>query len=93
MKKILIILAVLLIVSCKEAPQEQSPVVYEQKYPYGTVMYVKPDSLKVVISKYDSMDDTYRAYWREGAEYATAWYSEEGFYGEVEPANTNNLDE
>ena len=89
MNKILLILAVAIIaISCKKTPeeqlQEQSAIVYEQKYPYGTVMYVKPDSLKVVIKGYDSSDNTYEAYWREGAEYTSSWYSEEGFYGEAE---------
>jgi hypothetical protein len=94
-KKLIAIMAVVLLVSCKDQPQdqpqEQPATVYEEKYPYGTVMYAKPDSLKVVIQNYDSSDDTYEAYWREGAVYASAWYSEEGFYGEVEP-NTNNQD-
>jgi len=95
MKKILTILAILLIVSCKEAPQEQQEqpaTVYEEKYPYGTVMYAKPDSVKVVICDFDSRDNSYEAYWREGGEYHKSWYSEEGFYGEAEPT-TNNLDE
>ena len=90
MKRILTILTILLLVSCKEAPQEQKQeqptTVYEEKYPYGTVMYAKPDSVKVVICEFNSMDNSYEAYWREGAEYATAWYSEEGFYGEAEPS-------
>jgi len=94
-KKLIAIMAVVLLVSCKEQPQdqpqEQPATVYEEKYPYGTVMYAKPDSVKVVICEFDSRDNSYKAYWREGAEYASAWYSEEGFYGEVEPS-TNNQD-
>ncbi len=95
-KKVVAIMAVVLLVSCKEQPQEQQPqeqpaTVYEEKYPYGTVMYAKPDSVKVVICEFDSRDNSYKAYWREGAEYTSAWYSEEGFYGEVYP-NINNQD-
>lgn len=78
-------------ISCKEQPQEQPATVYEEKYPYGTVMYVKPDSLKVVIVEFDSTDNTYRAYWREGTEYTDSWYGEEGFYGEVQtPINISD---
>ena len=95
MNKILTILAILLLISCKEAPQEQQQeqpaTVYEEKYPYGTVMYAKPDSVKVVICEFNSMDNSYEAYWREGGEYYTSWYSEEGFYGEAEtPINTSD---
>jgi hypothetical protein len=90
MNKILILLAILTI-SCnkrhEDQPQEQPVIFYEEKYPYGTIMYAKPDSIKVVICDFDSMDNTYKAYWREGAEYATTWYSEELFYGEVETSN------
>lgn len=89
MNKILIILLAVITISCskrhEDQPQEQPATVYEEKYPYGTVMYAKPDSVKVVICDFDSRDNTYQAYWREGAKYATAWYSEEGFYGEAEP--------
>ena len=92
MNKIIVILSTLLFISCKEVPLEEPKPVYEQKYDYGTVMYAKPDSLKVVIQDYDSSDDTYKAYWRVGTEYSNSWYSEEGFYGEAEP-NTNKLDE
>ena len=81
------LLAVLLASCNKQAPQAPAPV-YERKYPYGTVMYAKPDSLKVVIKDYDSQDDTYQAYWREGADYSDAWYSEEGFYGQADITNT-----
>ena len=84
MNKILSILVVLLLISCKKIPQEIPTVLYEQKHPYGTVMYAKPDSLKVVISSYDPTDDTYKAYWREGTQYTSSWYQEEGFYGEAE---------
>lgn len=91
-KLILILATIFLTVSCKEEPQP-APVVYEQKYFYGTVMYAKPDSLKVVILEFDSSDNTYKAYWREGAEYANAWYSEEGFYGEVTPSETVTKEE
>lgn len=84
-------MAAVLLVSCNKQPQEQPTTVYEEKYPYGTVMYAKPDSVKVVICEFNSMDNSYKAYWREGAEYATSWYSEEGFYGEVYPS-TNNQD-
>lgn len=95
MKKILITLLAIVAISCKnnpeEQPQEQSSTVYEQKYPYGTVMYAKPDSVKVVICSFDSRDNTYKAYWREGTEYANEWYSEEGFYGEVQtPINISD---
>tara|TARA_R110000782_G_scaffold29820_2_gene74089 strand:+ start:375 stop:548 length:174 start_codon:yes stop_codon:yes gene_type:complete len=54
-------------------------------------MYVKPDSLKVVIKRFDSTDNTYKAYWREGALYASEWYSEEGFYGEAEAETQINI--
>ena len=85
MKKFLLALSILIISCHKPQVTEESPVeVYTQKYPYGTVMYVKPDSLKVVILKFDSIDNTYEAYWREGSRYADAWYSEEGFYGEAD---------
>lgn len=91
MNKILIILLAIIAISCKQKPQEQPTKVYQEKYPYGTVMYAKPDSVKVVISEFDSSDNTYKAYWREGANYASAWYSEEGFYGEVQtPINTSD---
>ena len=89
MKKIILIFA-LAFLSCNKSIQEQPSAVYEEKYPYGTVMYAKPDSVKVVISQFDPLDNTYKAYWREGAEYATAWYAEEGFYGEAETP-INNL--
>ena len=88
MNKILIILLAIITISCskrhEDQPQEQSATVYEQKYPIGTVMYVKPDSLKVVVIEYDSTEDTYRCYWREGGEYFDAWYGEVGFYGDAE---------
>lgn len=84
MNKVLSIVIFLLLVSCRDAQQESPTVLYEQKYPYGTVMYAKPDSLKVVISSYDPTDDTYKAYWREGLKYTSSWYQEEGFYGEAE---------
>lgn len=95
MNKILIILLAIVAISCnnkqEEQPQEQPATVYEEKYLYGTVMYAKPDSVKVVICGFDSSDNTYKAYWREGSEYATAWYSEDGFYGETEaPVNLSN---
>jgi hypothetical protein len=96
MNKILIILLAIVAISCnnkqEEQLQEQPATVYEEKYPYGTVMYAKPDSVKVVICQFDSMDNSYKAYWREGGEYATAWYSEEGFYGEVQ-TSINTSDE
>jgi len=79
MKKIIIILA-LAFISCNEKPQ----VAYEQKYSYGTVMYVKPDSLKVLIVKFDKNDGAYKVSWRDKTGNTTnGWYSEEGFYGEV----------
>ena len=92
MNKIMVILSILLLISCKETPPEEPKSIYERKYDYGTVMYAKPDSLKVVICEFDTSDNTYKAYWREGAEYAIAWYGEEGFYGEAE-LNTNKSDE
>jgi hypothetical protein len=82
MIKLSIILIAILVISCKQPPIEEPAMVYKEKYPYGTVMYAKPDSVKVVICEFDSRDNTYKAYWREGSEYATAWYVEEGFYGE-----------
>lgn len=82
MKKIIIILT-LAFISCKEANQEPQ-VVYKQKYPYGTVIYVKPDSLKVVINNFDPVDGTYKVYWRIEGQYYSDWYSEKGFYGEEE---------
>ena len=95
MNKILIILLAIVAISCKEQPQEQHQeqpaTVYEAKYLYGTVMYAKPDSVKVVICEFDSRDNTYRAYWREGGEYSTTWYEEEGFYGEADaPVNLSD---
>jgi hypothetical protein len=83
MKKIILILA-LAFISCKEAPKEQHPPIYESKYSYGTIMYLKPDSLKVVITGFDENDNTYQAYWREGGEYEHNWFSEEWFFGEAD---------
>ena len=85
MNKILIALiltALIVTVSCKEDMHEK-PTIYQQKYPIGTVLYVKPDSLKVVVSEYDSTDNSYRIYWREGGEYFQEWFYETSFYGEV----------
>lgn len=93
MNKILITaLLAIITISCKQQPQEQPTKVYQEKYPYGTVMYAKPDSIKVVIQAFDSRDNTYKAYWREGANYTSSWYSEEGFYGEVQ-TSINTSDE
>lgn len=83
MNKLLLILAVVILtVSCKEEPKPE-PVTYEQKYPVGAVMYIKPDSLKVAIAEYNSYDNSYRVYWRVGGEYFDEWFYESGFYGEV----------
>lgn len=84
MNKILLILAVaILAVSCKKV--EPAPVC-TQKYPNGTVLYAKPDSLKVVVIHFDIYDDTYKVYWRDKGESHTDWFNETSFYGEVTPS-------
>ena len=86
MNKIALILAiVILAVGCKKV--ESNPE-YTQKYPNGTVLYAKPDSLKVVIVHFDAYDNTYKVYWRDKGEYHTDWFNETSFYGEVESQQT-----
>jgi hypothetical protein len=86
MNKVLAIVAVtFLLVSCKKV--ERIPE-YTQKYPNGTVLYAKPDSLKVVVIYFDIYDNTYKVYWRNKGEYHTDWFNETSFYGEVESQPT-----
>ena len=86
MNKVLAIVAVtFLLISCKKI--EPIPE-YTQKYPNGTVLYVKPDSLKVVIVHFETYDNTYKVYWRDKGEYHTDWFNETSFYGEVESEQT-----
>lgn len=81
MNKILAIaIIVLLLVSCKK--KESNPE-YTRKYQDGTVLYVKPDSLKVVVVYFDTYDSTYKVYWRDKGQYHTEWFRETSFYGEV----------
>lgn len=81
MNKIALILTVVaLAVSCKKV--ESTPE-YTQKYPNGTILYTKPDSLKVVVVQFDTYDDTYKVYWRDKEGYHTHWFNETSFYGEV----------
>jgi hypothetical protein len=86
MNKILLILAVAtLAVSCKKEEINLNNI---QKYPNGTVLYAKPDSLKVVTVHFDAYDNTYKVYWRDRGEYHTDWFNETSFYGEVESEPT-----
>ena len=86
MNKLLAIITVMfLLVSCKKV--ESTPE-YTQKYPNGTVLYAKPDSLKVVVIHFDIYDNTYKVYWRDKGEYHTDWFNETSFYGEVESEQT-----
>lgn len=86
MNKIVLILAVaILAVSCKETKPYPE---YTQKYPDGTVLYAKPDSLKVVVIHFDIYDNTYKVYWRDKGEYHTDWFNETSFYGEVTSEET-----
>lgn len=86
MKKLLLILVLtVLAVSCKKV--EPAPV-YTQNYPNGTVLYAKPDSLKVVVVHFDIYDNTYKVYWRDKGEYRTDWFNETSFYGEVTPSES-----
>jgi hypothetical protein len=86
MNKVALVLAVAtLAVSCKKVERipEHTP-----KYPNGTVLYAKPDSLKVVVIHFDIYDNTYKVYWRDKGEYHTDWFNETSFYGEVESQQT-----
>ena len=86
MNKILVILVVaILTVSCKKVESDPE---YVQKYPNGTILYVKPDSLKVVVVHFDIYDNTYKVYWRDKGEYHTDWFNETSFYGEVTSEET-----
>jgi hypothetical protein len=83
----LVLAALIVTVSCKEDIHEK-PTTNQQKYPNGTVLYAKPDSLKVVIVHFDAYDNTYKVYWRDKGEYHTDWFNETSFYGEVESEQT-----
>lgn len=84
MNKIIVILSILLLISCKE--EEQTPeqqTIYTQVHNIGDVLYLKPDSLKAVVQDFDKSDGTYQMFWREGEEYPDVWVSESMIYGTV----------
>jgi hypothetical protein len=84
MNKILTILVIaILTMSCKKDHPDPKPITYTPEYNVGDVIYIKPDSLKVVIQDFDEIDNTYKVYWRVADEYSHVWVDKSMIYGTV----------